>query len=124
MNVAKFYGFKVDVSSIEIHKDSVAFDIKCDGLTISVDLPTVSCQYDTTVNHTSDPQNEHDVTIDSQEVAKVKTTYYELAVGKVIYFDDEVFAIDDQPVLIDDHDVSLINQVLKEHAIDNFSKEQ
>ena len=76
-------------------------------------MPTVRCELSTILNNTSDPQNERDAYFDGAEVALIKTEYAQLAVGKVIDFKEGVFAVDDQPILIDEFDI--INQALYEH---------
>lgn len=115
MQVAKFDSFKVDVSTINIYDNEVTFQLECKSLNlfIGVGLPTVRCELSTILNNTSDPQNERDAYFDGAEVALIKTEYAQLAVGKVIDFKEGVFAVEDQPILIDEFDI--INQALYEH---------
>lgn len=126
--VAQFNGFAFKNSDTEVHADDmiVCFDMfnQALNLTFTVDLPVVEKQYQVWVNKTNDPQNEEPIDIDGFEVALIKTEYSEIAVGKITYFDDEIFAIDGQPVLIDEQSIIEINQWLEDHASTMFKKER
>lgn len=125
--VAQFNGFAFKKSDTEVHADDmiVCFDMfnQALNLTFTIDLPVVEKQYQVWVNKTSDPQNEKPIDIDGFEVALIKTEYSEIAVGKITYFDDGIFAVDGQPVLIDEQSVIEINQWLEDHANTMLSKE-
>lgn len=129
MTVAsQFNGFAFKSNGTEVHADDmiVCFDMfnHSLGLTFSVELPVVAKQYQVWINKTNDPQNEEPLGIDGFEVALIKTEYSDIAVGKIIYHDDKIFAIDNQPVLIDEQSIIEINQWLEDHANTMFSKEK
>ena len=115
MQVAKFDSFKVDVSTINIGDNEVSFELECKSLNlfIGVDLPIYECTLSTVFNSTSDPQNDHEVDFIGAEVDLTETDYEYLAIGKIIDFKEGVFAVEGQPILIDE--VDIINQALYEH---------